>query len=444
MNFKTKKILAWTGLVVLVLIGVVLAVRAVFNFTNGKRLEKTLDRMRAAGIPLTLKEVEPECPPKQNAAIPWKSAEALLSVDEDISPRFNKIIGAIYAGKSLREEDKGLLRDLIAQNQEALHFLRQASRKPCYKYVEDWEGPGLEIKISNAVKVIRGIRLLGIDALLKAEEGQVEQAIEQCLDGKRFSQLYLQEPFLISYLISTACVKQIAVCMQEIVRSREIDTEILQTIIREWDPFPWRSGMVRAFESERVLGLELGFLFMQGKGDVGLEAGNKFSKWLLRPILKSEAIWLMGCYDLILKAAELPYYATPHYFQILRKRIDSTPKYFKITKNVFPNAFAVFLKRATLEAIMDTARIGMACQIYKNRYGEYPDELDQLAPDILEQVPADPFTGESMIYKRKDSGFMVYSVGSNRKDDEGRVTWEFGSLVMEKDDDWTWKVASKQ
>jgi len=48
-----------------------------------------------------------------------------------------------------------------------------------------------------------------------------------------------------------------------------------------------------------------------------------------------------------------------------------------------------------------------------------------------------------MIYKKQGSGFSVYSVGSNRKDDEGRVTWEFGSLVTEKDDDWTWNVASK-
>jgi len=50
---------------------------------------------------------------------------------------------------------------------------------------------------------------------------------------------------------------------------------------------------------------------------------------------------------------------------------------------------------------------------------------------------------KAMIYKKQGSGFSVYSVGSNRKDDEGRVTWEFGSLVTEKDDDWTWNVASK-
>jgi hypothetical protein len=133
----------------------------------------------------------------------------------------------------------------------------------------------------------------------------------------------------------------------------------------------------------------------------------------------------------------------PHYSQILKKRIESTPKYFRLTEFVFPNAFAVFLKRATLEAIMDTARIGMACQIYKNMHGEFPEELDRLAPEILEKIPVDPFNGKAMIYKKQDSGFMVYSVGSNLKDDGGRVTWEFGSLVMEKDDDWTWKVTTK-
>lgn len=30
---------------------------------------------------------------------------------------------------------------------------------------------------------------------------------------------------------------------------------------------------------------------------------------------------------------------------------------------------------------------------------------------------------------------IVYSVGSNQKDDNGRGTWEITSIVMEKDDD---------
>jgi len=89
--------------------------------------------------------------------------------------------------------------------------------------------------------------------------------------------------------------------------------------------------------------------------------------------------------------------------------------------------------------MVDTARIGLACKIYKNRYGEFPAALAELIPAILQEIPVDPFTGGSLIYKRSDDGFIVYSVGSNLKDDEGRETQRITSLVMEKDDDWAWK-----
>jgi len=59
-------------------------------------------------------------------------------------------------------------------------------------------------------------------------------------------------------------------------------------------------------------------------------------------------------------------------------------------------------------------------------------------PDILSEVPTDPFSGKSLIYHKTPYGFIVYSVGSNGKDDGGRETLEITRIVAEKDDDWIW------
>jgi hypothetical protein len=88
--------------------------------------------------------------------------------------------------------------------------------------------------------------------------------------------------------------------------------------------------------------------------------------------------------------------------------------------------------------MIDTARIGLACKIYRNRRGKFPEALNDLSPEILTEIPLDPFTGESLIYRKEGDGFIVYSVGSNLKDDGGRETLRITSLVMEKDDDWAW------
>jgi hypothetical protein len=143
-------------------------------------------------------------------------------------------------------------------------------------------------------------------------------------------------------------------------------------------------------------------------------------------------------YDRLVEAAKMPYYASRDAKE-LEQITNSIPWYYKMAGALVPNINATLLKRATLEAIYDTARIGIGCKIYRNLHEDFPEDLAELSPDILEKLPVDPFTGDPFIYKKQDSGFIVYSVGSNLKDELGRGTWEITQIVMEKDDDWAWK-----
>jgi hypothetical protein len=51
--------------------------------------------------------------------------------------------------------------------------------------------------------------------------------------------------------------------------------------------------------------------------------------------------------------------------------------------------------------------------------GEYPQALSLLAPDFVDKLPVDPFSGKDFIYRREGSGFVVYSVGPNMTDNGG-------------------------
>ena len=439
MRYKFKKIMVWIGIALVAFVAVVLVIRAVFNYTNGKKLEKFLSQMKSEGIPLTIKDIKPECSPRDNAAIDWKTAEAMLSIDRENRTLLGQVIDDLFSGKPLSEEKKDKLRGLIKENQDALQFILKASTKPCFKYEERWELPGYEFRTETAIQMIQGTRLLGIDAVIKAEDGNIEEAIDQCLAARRFLKSYLQEPFLISYLVGMACIKQVAVCLNNIVSDREIETEILRKILDEWNSSPWKEGLVWAFKSERTLRLETDLLYLlKGEHDLDVGRGGGFFYWWFRPIYKSEIIWMTEQYDRLLKEAEMPYYSLGDSKE-LEKRMNSTPWYYRMAGVLIPNAVTVMFKRATLDAVFETARIGMACKIYKNLHGDFPEDLAELAPEILGTIPVDPFTGHPYIYKRQDSGFIVYSIGSNLKDDGGRGTWRITSLVMEKDDDWAWK-----
>jgi len=56
---------------------------------------------------------------------------------------------------------------------------------------------------------------------------------------------------------------------------------------------------------------------------------------------------------------------------------------------------------------------------HQQKHGNYPDTLSPLTPEIITELPTDPFTGKNYIYRREGKGFIVYSVGSNERDDKG-------------------------
>ena len=438
MKIRIRHILAWAGISIAVLTALLLVGRGILNYSNGKKLERELERRKAEGIPLVMGDIEPECSGRDNAAVEWKAAEAIFSVSPELRPIINNIVYEISERQPLDEEKRAALVSTIEQNREALRLVLAAAEKPCFKYEEEWNKPGYDIMIPNAVKMIRATRLLGVDAVFKSEEGDVELAVRQCLSAIQFSRVTLENPLLISYLVSLANAKQVAVCLREIVSTNEVETPVLETILKQMDASPWQEGLKGAFASERIFGLEIIFLHLQGENPLGLNAYERFLFWLLRPAQKAEAIQLFAWYDRQIEAAGLPYYESTSLTQEIRETLDSLPWYHKISESVLPNFSSVFLKLATLEAMFDTGRVGLACKIYKNRHGEFPEALTDLAPEILEEIPVDPFTGASLIYRKEGDGFIVYSVGSNLKDDGGRETLKITSLVMEKDDDWAW------
>ena len=59
----------------------------------------------------------------------------------------------------------------------------------------------------------------------------------------------------------------------------------------------------------------------------------------------------------------------------------------------------------------------LALKCYAIEYGELPASLDQLVPEYLDEIPADPFDGRPMRYSKEKK--IVYSVGRDLIDSGG-------------------------
>ena len=427
MSSKVTRILAWIGVGALALLAVGLALRAVLNYSYGKKLESFLAEMKASGTPMTLKDVEPTCPAGDNGAPLWNAAAALLNLENEDKNLLAKGFLALRSRNAPGNDIRGSLESIIAKNQKAIQLMLDASRKPCFKDEEKWLDHDRDVLAARLVKLIGASRLLALDSVLKAEQGRIEEAVAECLAGFRLLTKGLEDAFMINDLVLVACAKQLVLALQVSVSGREFPAPLLSQIIAELDGSVWHDGMIRALRIERVL-----------VQDHSLRAirGIEKSSWLLRPITKSKIIWMAPVWDRIIRDAQRPYYESDGLSRAMKDSEKDTPWFLR---TFIPYMATFAFKEATLEAFLEVTRLGIACKIYKAEHGIFPDSLTQLVPAILPSIPFDPFTGQPFIYKRTDSGINIYSVGSNKKDDGGRETWEITQVVMEKDDDWFWR-----
>ncbi len=438
---KLRKILIKIGLVLLIAVAAVVAVRAILNYTEGRLLARTLADLKAQGVPLTVKEFAAPCPDADNAARLWRAAANLLSIENEDKALLGRAFMDLVKLKPLEPSDRSALEGIAAKNQEALGLLHAMADKPCFLYM-DPRAPLAETMIPDAVMMISATRLMGFDALLRAENGDVRSATERIRSGLGYTSKVAQEGTLISQLISVAETRMFLSFLEAVCRGRNVDDEILLRFIADLEPSPWRERLARSLSGERTLALERGSAVIKGGSRVmaGERPSDRLLYWLLRPILKDEVRWQQKKLAEMERIAREPYFQQRELLKTDPVFSESVPWYFKLTGFWEGGAFGeVFLKSAQLEATFLAARTGLACRLYKSRNGSYPESLEALVPGILAEVPIDPFTGKPFVYRREGEGFIVYSLGSNEKDDGGRSTYMITQLVMEKDDDWTWK-----
>jgi ABC-type transport system involved in multi-copper enzyme maturation permease subunit len=63
----------------------------------------------------------------------------------------------------------------------------------------------------------------------------------------------------------------------------------------------------------------------------------------------------------------------------------------------------------------------LAVERYRLAHGNWPKSLDDLAPAFLREVPADPFDGKPLRYRRLPDGVVIYAVGFDGTDDGGKL-----------------------
>lgn len=87
----------------------------------------------------------------------------------------------------------------------------------------------------------------------------------------------------------------------------------------------------------------------------------------------------------------------------------------------------------------DAVLTAIAIELYRRDNGDYPAKLDELVPNYLPKLLPDRTTGEPPRYKMTKHGPLLYSVGYNLVDDDGRTQRMFpANHTSMKDDVRLW------
>ncbi len=117
--------------------------------------------------------------------------------------------------------------------------------------------------------------------------------------------------------------------------------------------------------------------------------------------------------------SSLPYGGWTQRTQHFEAEVQAVPRVFVVTRIFTPVFARAALRRDDSVARINGSRIFIALHRYAQQHGTYPGSLPTLASGLKWTVPLDPFSGEQFKYRREGKGFLLYSIGTNLKDDGG-------------------------
>jgi len=393
---------------------------------TGRQLQGDIERLTKAGIILPAKDLIPKLPPgADNAADVYEQAwRALRMSREDDAALFEQWV-------KHDAEWLALARRAVAANPEYYRLLDRASRMPHCVFPVDWEA-GVSASFAHFSQMRQAARMLVLRAHVQAADGGIDQALGSVDTLFRVAEQAKTDPVIIADLVSYAIqgigIRALGEALPRGAPSPGACTSLydqldksdnvassLHTIKGEivlfgMDVFDWvRSGRVSLTS------------LMHGEGQVSLggrpRLWGRLRTWLLRPMLNADERVYLSCMEREVRAFELPWPESRKVTDGVSRSLDTrTPIYAIVTRLVMPVYRRVVWSRDRATAGVGTAQIALALKAYRSDHATYPPSLAELGAAGW-KLPLDPFGGKLYRYRRKGSGFVVWSLGPDMDDD---------------------------
>lgn len=350
--------------------------------------------------------------------------------------------------------DRALMEAWLLANEQALATMAQASQRPRF-YVPLCSAANpqqvLDGMCTNG-QLLRAVRTaLGLRAALRAMDGDLERAWQDSQALHRLGGLCGQQLVLIGRLMGVSFDEAASSVDVRIVRHSGLSAGQARTMLNQLRELPELPSVEDAIDiGERCMNLDCVMQVMRapvnlpnGKAIPGYLTGAIDFNLILRRVNAAVDATLAPLRvkdygrrqrmlqeerDEFVRSTDANYAKASGFWGIARFHVSSPRARQQFRSEVIGDMLLSLTMPALgsadgfrLQAEMrrQLSQVAFALAIWHADKGGYPETLSDLVPAYLPQVPNDAFAGKPLTYRPTGTGYLLYSIGLNGKDDGG-------------------------
>ena len=318
-----------------------------------------------------------------------------------------------------------------------LSILEEGFKRPQVRFPAHYEeGFACLLPTLSVMKGFSRLSLLKSSAYLA--EGKTDEAFNQVLFSLRCGEVVGTNPLLISALVQLAIDwGSVSGIYEGLVGHRWTDAQIqgFTTVLRQRDVY---ALLRQSMQLERAIAND--FYDRSRRGFVKeslLDLGSPFQDLRMVPsaILYQNQRRQNQFYDAInfdgVREHGLSTFSKDAGMEQLT---NGFWPYRALSAMLAPAIHSCLKKTVRGRVTLDLAILACELERYRIAKGTYPETLAELVPQFLKAIPHDAASGGALHYHReKNDRFVLYSVGSDLKDD-------LGDIGKDEAGDWTWRM----
>lgn len=404
---RKKRLFLFAGTVVaLILFLVVLP-----NGWMAWRLNQKLDGLRDAGQPLNIADLAIQPEPGQTDARQLLDSitPALRSIEAQLKPVIER-----ESTDSLTADEVALIATTWTTYPRIIPTLAEAADAPAYGITlpAGMTGTALSTYAINTTLNHRTIaRILSLEAQRQMATGDPNGALATMVTLLKLCRHFDNEPAIMSYLVSLACRSVAFNQLNTILRHSELSPESRKTLDAELAQHDLSQTLHHALVTERVLGKANFQEFSTASIPPAVRAVGLH--WIIRPYWLMQSSKYLDYLDQEIEIAQLPV----NEMRAARKKI--TPN----QSSMFVSLLAPAIDRvqdATARSAVQLRAIQILNALEKQETP--PEKFNPSRLGLPAELFVDPFNGKPLQIQHLETGWLIYAVGPDLKDDGGQIT----------------------